>query len=246
MPRTTTTTTTTTDHTIASRRDGPMGARSGGPAGLWLALGLLGCGQQALPPPSYAGDTAAEPAVSNLPSADGVAFTEQMRFGMTLAEESLSLPDPAPPPRQEIGVLERWSSESLRPWLARKSHTVEAARETLDDAAEENHRQRIVAGAVVGLLYEDVGRTLRSVPLPDELEDDPEAAQLFQDVLDGQAAPFLQHARRAYRACAENAVRPKDMRHWSPFCTTRADRLPLPEPVLPPGETEVQVVADRP
>jgi len=214
-----------------------------------LAVAMLagGCASAGPPPaPAFAGDVEAAPDTSALPSAERARYSERMRFGLTLARESLAIPDPQPPDRHELALLESWASESLRPWLERKSHTVEAAREELDAAAEENHRQRIVAGAVVGLIYEDVGRGLRRIPLPDALEDDPEAAQLFDDVLDGQAAPFLRHARRAYEACAQNARHPDDMEHWSPFCAGRADRLPLPEPSLAPGETEVQVIADAP
>ena len=142
--------------------------------------------------------------------------------------------------------LGAWSDGTLAAWLERKTHTVEAARRELDQAAEESHRQRIIGGAIVGLMYEDVGRTLTSLPVPTELDDEPEIQDVYRDVLSGQARPFLQHARRAYSACAQNAIRPNTMRHWSRFCAAREERLPgAPEERLESGETVVEVIADE-
>lgn len=215
--------------------------------GVALTVLVTGCYVDRTPPPRFAGDAAAPPSIGVLPSAESAtsAFTDRMRFGLTLAEESLSLEAPAPPPSRAAASFVRWSSTELRRWLARKSHTVDAARQELDAAAEQDHRQRIVAGAVVGLLYEDVARALKSLPAPLEIERDPEAAQLYREVLDGKASPFLEHAQAAYLACAQNGRFPADMRHWSRFCAARADRL-VPGGVvddLAPGETRVEVVA---
>ena len=168
------------------------------------------------------------PAMECLPDPDleEDAFTEHMRFGWTLAAESFLVPPPEAPSEHAALDLQVWSEGPLREWLARKTHTVEAARRELDQAAEENHRQRIMGGAIVGLMYEDVSRVLRAVPMPDELETEPEIQDIYRDVLEGQASPFTEVARAAYGACAQNATRPATMRHWSHFCAGREAQLP--------------------
>jgi hypothetical protein len=194
------------------------------------------------------GDSDNDPSMECLPDPDVTeeAFTRRMRFGWTLAEESFLVPPPEAPHDQTAQNLELWSDEVLAPWLERKTHTVEAARRELDHAAEENHRQRIIGGAIVGLMYEDVARALRAIPAPEELESEPEIRDIFHQILRGQARPFLEHSRRAYNACAQNAIQPESMRHWSRFCAARQDRLPPSEtePRAPSGETTVEVIAD--
>lgn len=180
------------------------------------------------------------------PDVTEAAFTPRMRLGWALAAESFLVPPP-PPPRDETAQnLALWSDEVLAPWLARKTHTVEAARRELDRAAEESHRQRIIGGAIVGLMYEDVARVLRSIPPPEELADEPEIEAIYRDVMRSHARPFLEHSRRAYSACAQNAVTPRSMRHWSRFCAGREQALPEGEgaDALESGETEVEVIVE--
>lgn len=177
------------------------------------------------------GDPYAEPSMTALPSLDvpREELTERMRFGWTLAEESFQHPMPPPPPSGETADFQRWAEHELREWLERKSRTVEAARRELDQAAEESHRQRIVAGAIVGLMYEDVARALRDIPVPAEIQHEPEIAAIFRDVLAAQAAPYLEHARRAYNACHLNAEGgPESLAHWGRFCEARWEVLPPP------------------
>lgn len=196
------------------------------------ALLLSACGgADVRDEPVQPGDPEAEPSMVALPSLPVAQeeLSEHMRFGWTLAEESFQHPMPPAPPSGETGDFQRWAEEGLREWLQRKSHTVEAARRELDQAAEEEHTQRILAGAIVGLMYEDVAMALRQIPIPAEIQREPEIADIFRDVLEAQASPFLEHARRAYRACALNAeAEPERMEHWRRFCNVR--KLNLPEP----------------
>jgi len=181
------------------------------------------------------------------PDIEDESMTRRMRFGWTLAQESFLIPAPATPNDESAQNLENWSQNILTPWLRRKTHTIEAARRELDQAAEENHRQRIMGGAIVGVMYEDVARVLRAIPPPRELDDEPEILEVYQNVLESQARPFLEHARRAYSACAQNGIRPESMRHWSRFCAGRGERLPEGRDAaedLESGETVVEVIAD--
>lgn len=207
-----------------------------------LATGCFGHTQRQ--EAAFPGSVDAAPAISALPSTDcePEALSESMRFGWLLADESLGLPQPAMPPSREMHALKQWTSDVLKPWLERKSRTVEAARKELDEAAETSLRERIMAGALVGILYEDVALTLRRVPMPQGLENEPEIAAMYQDVIDFQASPFVEHARRAYYACAQNAINRGPMHHWSAFCSGRVDRLPASR--MPEEEgTTVTVVA---
>lgn len=215
-----------------------------------IGIGLAACasGPPMRPGPLNPGMVESEPSMECLPDPDvrEEALSRQMRFGWTLAAESFLVPPPRPPRERTAQNLTLWSEEVLQPWIERKVHTVEAARRELDEAAEQSHRQRIIGGAIVGLMYEDVARVLRAIPPPEELRSEPEIREIYRDTLRAQARPFLEHARRAYSACAQNAVRPRSMRHWSRFCREREERLPAPEGVAGPasGETTVEVVVD--
>ena len=100
-----------------------------------------------------------------------------------------------------------------------------------------------MAGALVALMYEDVARIIRRVPVPDELRSEPEIATVFREVIDAQARPYLDHARRAYRACALNSRGHSELRHWMRFCQERGADLPTPLAELQSGETTVEVIA---
>jgi hypothetical protein len=174
-----------------------------------------------------------------LPSADRPRdeWSESMRFGWALAEESFGIEEPPPPGDASGAEFSEWTDRALKSWLERKSHTVEAARRELDAAADEDERQRIMAGAVVGLMYEDVARVLRTLPMPAELEQEPDIAEVYREVIEAQASPFLEHARRAYRACAANAEKgPSSMGHWMTYCRKRLSQMPFPaQSSVPPG-----------
>ncbi len=195
------------------------------------------------------GQPSASPSMECLPDPDvsDEALTRRMRFGWTLAAESFLVPPPEPPHDATAHNLQLWADEVLAPWLERKVHTIQAARSELDRAAEENHRQRIMGGAIVGLMYEDVARVLSHIPAPAELDDEPEIRDVYRDILRSQARPFLEEARHAYSACAQNAVQPQSMRHWSRFCSGREENLPGGDTggdTLESGETQVEVVVD--
>jgi hypothetical protein len=176
------------------------------------------------------GDVDADPAMEILPTPDVrlESLSERMRAGWELADESFSIPMPPAPPSDNDLDFQRWSDEELRRWIAQKSRTVDSARRELDAAADENLRQRVMAGAIVGLMYEDVAMSLRSIPTPPALDHEPDIARIFREVMEGHAAPFLAHSHAAYRACARNADGgPDSLRHWRGFCAGR--RVALPE-----------------
>ena len=194
--------------------------------------------------PQIAGDPIADPSMEALPTRESSA-SEKMRFAWLLTAESFELRRPRRPPRgAAMRELEMWSEQELRAWLAQKNELVEAARAELNEAAEESHRQRVWAGALVGLMYEDMARVLLDVPVPRELETDPEIARVYREVVVAQARPYLDHARRAYHACELNGRRQnRSLTQWSRFCEERNARLPVVD--LDPGESRTTVEVIR-
>lgn len=200
-------------------------------AALSLALCTFGCaGSRASAPARhvFAGDPQGKASLETLPSLDVAdsEITSEMRIARLLSAESLTFAPPARPADTSAASIQVWSDGVLKAWLTTKHRRAEAARAELDRAAVQNHRQRIMAGAMVGLIYEDVARVLMSVPVPDDLKEEPEIAQMFLEVIAGHALPYLTQAKRAYEACAQNAVQPATMNHWTAFCQGRADQLP--------------------
>jgi hypothetical protein len=189
----------------------------------------VGCaGGQAHTHRSYGGDVMSAPALEALPSLDveEVRLSGQMRMARLLSAESLALSKPEAPTSSATAAITRWSDSELKRWVTEKHRRAEAARKELDGAAVNSHRERIMAGALVGLVYEDVARALLALPFPTELASEPEVRAIFEDVLRGQAAPYLVHARLAYQACAANALGLSAMAHWSEFCQGRGAELP--------------------
>jgi hypothetical protein len=191
------------------------------------------------------GDSAGRPSVEALPSLD-VAQTEltpEMRMAALLSAECLNLAPPVQPTDNSTAAIAAWSDQELKTWMREKHARAEAARRELDRAAEQNHRQRVMAGALVGLVYEDVARTLLRLPVPSELSSEPEIAAMYGELLRTQARPYLLQAHHAYVACSGNAEQLSPLHHWTQFCEQREERLPtsgLDE--VGAGATNVSVV----
>jgi hypothetical protein len=174
------------------------------------------------------GDALGAPRVEALPSLDVAesTLTPEMRMARLLSAECLNLDPPTRPVETTSAAMEHWSDAELKAWMQHKHASAEAARKELDLAATQNHRQRIMAGAMVGLVYEDVARNLLALPTPSELSSEPDIAAMYVDLLRTQATPYLVQARQAYTACAGNAAQLSELRHWSDFCLSREEQLP--------------------
>lgn len=204
----------------------------------------VGCATQANKGPLYGGDPHGRATMEVLPSLDVIddALTPEMRMARLLCAESLALLSPPVPSDTSATQLTDWSEHQLKSWLGEKLRRAEAARQELDKAALQSHRQRILAGALLGLVFEDVARELLSLPAPRELEREPEVAVIFREVMMSQATPYLMHAGLAYRACAGNATGLRTMDHWSGFCSERAEGLPQRGPGFEEGDTTTVTV----
>lgn len=190
------------------------------------------------------GDAEGSPRVEALPSLDvsESKLTAEMRMARLLSAECLNLEPPQRPTEVSNAAFEQWSDAQLKIWMEHKHRSAEAARKELDKAAAQNQRQRIMAGAMVGLVYEDVARNLLSLPTPAELASEPEIAAMYVDLLRTQATPYLVQARAAYAACAGNAEQVEPLHHWSNFCLSREELLPaLGDAAKPKPNGEVTV-----
>lgn len=198
-----------------------------------LALAVAGCGASSASSrggPAFEGRTDGPPSMQSLPDpgVDQAELTAHMRTGWSLAAEAFDVRPPEPPDAHDVATLEVWSRGALRQWLEAKTRQVDEARRELDAAAEESHPQRVMGGAIVGLMYEDIVRVLLEIPTPTELLDDPDIADAYQDIVQFQASTYLEQARRAYRACTGNAEQLEEMQSWAGFCSGRRRGLPAP------------------
>jgi hypothetical protein len=148
-----------------------------------------------------------------------------MRLARSLTSESLAIADPIPPVGRSAEEIEAWTDQVLTPWITAKTARAADACAELDKAASQNHRQRIMAGALVGLVYEDVARVVASVPVPEDFHTEPEIAQMFREVMASHALPYISQAESAYEACSANANQLPSMRHWASYCEKRRTQL---------------------
>ncbi|MDB4987777.1 MAG: hypothetical protein JWN04_2955 [Myxococcaceae bacterium] len=210
----------------------------------FTSVGLLGCASTAASSRRtyQEGDPTGQPRVEALPSldVDQSALTQEMRMAKLLSAESLNLSPPVRPRDTSTATIADWSDHELKSWMQAKNNSAEAARKELDLAATQNHRQRIMAGAMVGLVYEDMARTLLTLPIPAELSSEPEIAAMYVDILRTQAGPYLMQSRQAYAACSGNAKQMPALQHWSEFCLTREEHLPAAAPITPAESREKQ------
>jgi hypothetical protein len=211
-----------------------------------VSLGMVGClSSSAGNKRAYQeGDATGKPRVEALPSIDiePSKLTPEMRMARLLSAESLNLDPPVQPRDTSTATIAEWSDHELKTWMQTKHASAEAARVELDRAAVQNQRQRIMAGAMVGLVYEDLARTLLTLPVPAELASEPEIAAMYVDILRTQAGPYLLQARHAYTACAGNAEQMPALHHWSEFCLSRENQLPASGvDQAAPGTTNTEV-----
>ncbi|MGB0680879.1 MAG: hypothetical protein ACPGUV_14610, partial [Polyangiales bacterium] len=188
-------------------------------------------GAQSAPPTGVgagAGSLQAQPSLAALPNADlpALRFSDAMRRGFDAAEQAFALDPPAPPTDQRLVSIQAWLHSRFAAWHAEKKELITLAHRLFDNAAKNSHHERVMAGAVVGLLYEDALRAFEHVPEPIELVRDPEVQAIFQRVLRHQQEPYRKWSQRAYHACALNARHQTKLQDWQRFCQGRKARLP--------------------
>ena len=172
----------------------------------------------------HVGDPAAPPTLRALPEIDR-ARTKQLHRGLAQAGEVLASPLPAAPADRVYIELAAWVEEDVANWVVARRDAVEETRFQFSTSARSDAAARVIANAVIGLLQEDTARSLSAIPVPAELDSEPEIAALFRELVDTQAAPFLQAARSEYARCADVGEDAEEMERFVRWCTARAERL---------------------
>lgn len=195
---------------------------------MFCVVGLFGCAHESTLPPPDPGRAGAPPALSALPrlSAGCSAATQRTHQGLLSARAALQHAMPAPPADRSHENLEAWVGSEVADWLRARQVAVEETRYEFRVSDGPSPAEEVVAHAAIGLIHEDTAESIAHIPPPTELNDEPEIAEMFSEVMSAQANPFLAAALTEFRACVDIAYDgPEDMRHWAYFCQERFARL---------------------
>jgi hypothetical protein len=180
--------------------------------------------------------------------------TDSVHRALTQASEVLSTRFPPIPNDRSHASLSAWVESDVAQWIERRREGVEdtrylfglpaSAKTTVEheagdqaagDAAAVAHQgghqdiadgQVVVAHAVLGLLHEDTALQLEQIPPPSELDQEPEIAEMFREIIRAQMAPFISAALRDYSECANMAYAGDDeLEAMGQLCHARHDRL---------------------
>jgi hypothetical protein len=201
-------------------------------AAVLCSAAALGCGPQPSSQtqpvdPRTLGDPSAPPTLSALPElprgASGVS--ERTHQGMLVVRQTLDAALPEPPSDRSLASLQRWADTQVAGWIAERQAQMESARARMLEG-KPSAGEAILSHAVLALLHEDTARALAAIPAPKELDSEQEIAEMYRELMSGQADTFAASALLELRECANQAYRgPEDMRAFAAYCHARFDRL---------------------
>lgn len=174
------------------------------------------------------GDAEGAPSLAVLPEVPlgGAADTRRTHQGLVLADRALQQRFPMPPEDRRRGALQTWLEQDVVSWLVEREQLIEHVGFEFGMDGRALPAERILGFAVLGLLREDTARALRTIPAPTELASVPEIEQMFHEVVESHAVPFLSAALLAFRSCSDLALEgPESMQHFAPYCDRRFRRL---------------------
>jgi len=178
--------------------------------------------------PLREGDPDAPPSLSALPDLvpGGDADTPRMHDGMLLARAAFDAVLPDAPVDRSFGSLQRWVEREVSAWVERRRGQVDATRACFERGGAPSEGESVVRHAVLGLLEEDTARWLGRIPPPRELDDEPEIASMYVEMVRAQTRPFLDLSVSELGDCANEGYRASsELRPFALFCHARFDRL---------------------
>ncbi|HKU40605.1 MAG TPA: hypothetical protein VJR89_20735 [Polyangiales bacterium] len=174
------------------------------------------------------GDASAPPSLRALPELSKDR-SERLHRGLTQAKQVFAAQLPAAPSERSYDVLSAWVESEVAHWIDARRDAVEETRFQFKSSAPEPATQ-VIASAVIGLLQEDTAHQLAQIPQPRELDNEPEIAALFHELVLGQADPFQRAALEEYESCAKAGDEEGgQLQRFAKFCKERHHRLAAAE-----------------
>lgn len=182
----------------------------------------------------YRGDPAAPPAFAVLPDVTKPQQTTRVAQGLSLARHVLGTALPTAPDDRRYASLQAWIDETVAPWISARRDSVDETRFQFglgDNAARPDkikpaEAEQVIARAVLGLMQENTAQELSQMPMPEELDSEPEIAEIYRDLVSTQSKPFRNAALAEYEQCsalADDAGR--ELQRWAEFCHVRSVHL---------------------
>ena len=123
---------------------------------------------------------------------------------------------------------------ALHEWLLGRAHALRDARAALASAEDGEDAEHIVAAAILGILYADLGWQIAEIVLPRSVREDELGALAMRNALLQMSSPLFDQALSAFGACASSAVGSADptVERWARFCDEESERLvDAPRPI---------------
>ncbi|MET0390220.1 MAG: hypothetical protein ABW321_29885, partial [Polyangiales bacterium] len=171
-------------------------------------------------------DANAPPTFAALPDVPKTQQSPRIVQGLSLARHVLADGLPTPPDDRRYVTLQGWIDQTVAPWISTRRDNTDETRFEFALQAGASDEERVIALGVLGLLEENTALELTHIPVPIELDTEPEIADIFRDLVETQAKPFRNAAKQQYRSCSAEADRASDDVHrWATFCRGRYARL---------------------
>ncbi|MFI5308604.1 MAG: hypothetical protein ACHQ53_14690 [Polyangiales bacterium] len=169
----------------------------------------------------------AAPSLRALPELEGGSVdTPRTHQGLLLARETFDTVLPDAPSDRTYASLQRWVDGAVASWVEHRREQIDTTRSRFEAGGAQSEAEQVVSHAVVGLLDEDTALALGRLPSPSELDDEPEIAAMYRDMMRAQADVFVRSALRELADCANQGYGgPSDLRPWAEVCHARFDHL---------------------
>jgi hypothetical protein len=179
-----------------------------------------------------AGDAAASPSFAALPDVPVPQQTPRVTRGLSLARHVLADALPTPPEDRSYAALQAWIDQIVAPWIRARRDNTDETRFEFGLQSGASGDEQLIALAVLAIMEESTALELSRIPLPLELDTEPEIADIFRDLVSTQSKPFRNAAAAEYRQCSELSVEVSSaLRRWPEFCRARIARLQSQAPL---------------
>ncbi|MBW2460372.1 MAG: hypothetical protein JRH11_01915 [Deltaproteobacteria bacterium] len=165
--------------------------------------------------------------------------SDDVRFVWENAQRVLAEPGPDSPSDLSLDDYTRWMHANWSPWLESRVAVLQELRERFIALGEAGSRERIFAAVVAGYVYDDFAKRIEAMPVPVEVQGEPELTAAFAEQLRAQAAPAWRRARESFSQCVEWAPdAPPELAGWGDACARRLTEIPEVA-VAPPSPREI-------